>query len=196
MSRAAVFFDRDGIVNELVPDPQTGLPESPLAPEDVRLAPGAADALRRLGDAGFALVGVSNQPAAAKGTVPLAQLHAVATRVVELLAAEGVVPDDVRYCFHHPEGVDPELGVACDCRKPAPGLLTAAAAELGLDLDASWLIGDTDADALAGLAAGCSAVLVEVPGRAHKRVAATPDAVRRVGDMEAAATIVLARTKG
>ncbi len=66
---AAVFFDRDGVVNELVPDPVSGLPESPLDPEDVRLIPGAAAALRRLHDAGYLLVGISNQPAAAKGVV-------------------------------------------------------------------------------------------------------------------------------
>jgi D-glycero-D-manno-heptose 1,7-bisphosphate phosphatase len=64
----AAFFDRDGVVNELVRDPTTGLPESPLTPGDVELRPGVADALKRLRDAGYLLIGISNQPAAAKGS--------------------------------------------------------------------------------------------------------------------------------
>ncbi|HEX2702184.1 MAG TPA: hypothetical protein VHM72_01985, partial [Solirubrobacteraceae bacterium] len=63
----AVFLDRDGVINALVPDPETGQPESPLRVEDVRLLDGAAEALAQLADAGFLLVGASNQPAAAKG---------------------------------------------------------------------------------------------------------------------------------
>ena len=85
MSRA-VFFDRDGVVNELVPDPVSGLPESPLDPESVALIPGAAAALRRLHEGGYELVGISNQPAAAKGTVSLDDLERVQARVIDLLA--------------------------------------------------------------------------------------------------------------
>jgi histidinol-phosphate phosphatase family protein len=191
--RPAVFFDRDGVVNELEPDPTTGRPESPLDPAAVRLVPGAAEALRRLREAGYLLVGVSNQPAAAKRTVTRATLDAVQRRVLDLLAAEDVVPDDFRTCFHHPEGTDPELARTCDCRKPAPGLLLAAAAELGIDLRSSWMVGDTDADIAAGVAAGCRTILVEHAGSAHKRLgAAAPDAA--VPDVLAAATLVVAGT--
>jgi len=165
---AAVFVDRDGVVNELVPDPLTGLPESPLQVSDTALIPGVVDALRRLAGAKLLLVGVSNQPAAAKGTVSRADLEAVHARVVELLAAEGVRFDDFRICFHHPDA-------GCACRKPAPGLLLSAAAELGIDLERSWMIGDSDADVVAGRQAGCRTVLVEHAGSSHRRTGAAPD---------------------
>jgi D-glycero-D-manno-heptose 1,7-bisphosphate phosphatase len=162
------------VINELVGEP----PESPLQAEDVALIPRAADALKRLQDTDWLLVGVSNQPAAAKGTVRLEQLEAVQARVLELLAAEGVHFDDFRICWHHPEGVVPELSLACTCRKPAPGMLLDSARELGFDLERSWMVGDTDADVLAGRAAGCHTVLVENQGSVHKRGAdADPEAV-------------------
>jgi D-glycero-D-manno-heptose 1,7-bisphosphate phosphatase len=187
---AAVFVDRDGVINELVRDPGTGRPESPLRVADVRLIARAAGALRLLAGAGWRLVGVSNQPGAAKGTISLDELHAIQARVVALLAAEDVRFDDFRLCLHHPEGTVPELSGPCDCRKPAPGMLLASAGELGLDLGASWMIGDTDGDVQAGRAAGCRTILVEHPDSAHKRTAQLqPDAV--VTDLTAAARIIL-----
>jgi D-glycero-D-manno-heptose 1,7-bisphosphate phosphatase len=189
--RAAVFVDRDGVINELVPDPVSGRPESPLRVDDVRLIPGAAAALRALADAGWCLVGVSNQPSAAKGTISLTELHAIQARVVGLLAVEGARFDDFRLCLHHPEGVVKELTGECDCRKPAPGMLLAAAADLGLDLGRSWMVGDTDGDVQAGHAAGCRTILVEHRHSAHKRTAElSPNAV--VTDLMAAAGIILA----
>ncbi len=146
----AAFFDRDGVVNELVRDPTTGLPESPLVPDDVVLKPGVAGALKRLRNAGYLLIGISNQPAAAKGSVTLEQLRSVQARVEDLLRAEQVEADAFRLCFHHPEGVVAELALVCDCRKPAPGMLLAAASELEIDLASSWMIGDTDSDVAAG----------------------------------------------
>lgn len=188
---AAVFVDRDGVINELVPDPVTGHPESPLRSNDVRLVPGAAAALRLLAGAGWRLVGVSNQPGAAKGLITLAGLRAIQARVLELLDVEGVSLDDFRLCLHHPEGVVPELTGPCGCRKPAPGMLLDAAAELGIDLGHSWMVGDTDGDVQAGQAAGCRTILVAHPASAHKRTAQLhPDAV--VSDLRAAAGIILA----
>ncbi len=177
---AAAFVDRDGVINELVEDPHSGAPESPLRVQDVALIAGAAAALRRLSQAGLLVVGVSNQPAAAKGTISLAQLMAVQARVLELVAAEGARFDAFRICLHHPHGTVPELTGECDCRKPAPGMLLNASRELGIDLQRSWMIGDTDSDVVAGQRAGCHTVLVEHPSSAHKRDAAlNPDAVVR-----------------
>jgi D-glycero-D-manno-heptose 1,7-bisphosphate phosphatase len=168
----AIFLDRDGTLNELVADPLTGRPESPLRTEDVRLIPGAALAARSLIDAGWRLIGVTNQPAAAKGTVTMGELDAVQARVLQLLGAAGVSFEDFRICHHHPDGNSAALSVTCDCRKPKPGMLVAAAASHHLDLGCSWMIGDTDADVLAGTAAGCRTVLLENPGSSHKRSAA------------------------
>ena len=186
----AAFVDRDGTINELVPDPRTGQPESPLRVEDVALIPGVAGALRRLAARGWLLVGVSNQPAAAKGTAPPEQLVEVQARVLDLLAAEGVRLDGFRICPHHPEGVVPGLSGRCDCRKPAPGMLIDAARQLDIDLERSWMIGDTDSDVLAGAAAGCRTVLIEQEGSSHKRKGTPrPDAV--MPDLGAAAALLL-----
>jgi D-glycero-D-manno-heptose 1,7-bisphosphate phosphatase len=168
--RPAAFLDRDGVLNELIADPVTGVPESPLKPEDVRLIGGAAPAAARLQQAGFVLVCVSNQPAAAKGTVSVAQLMAVHERVVELLEGEGVTLAASHLCLHHERGVVPELSGRCACRKPAPGMLLNAATTLALDLDASWMVGDTDSDIAAGSAAGCRTLLICHPGSVHKRL--------------------------
>lgn len=165
----AVYLDRDGVLTVLVPDESTGMLESPLHPEDVELLPRVAQAARALARAGFVLVGVTNQPAAAKQTVTVDVLETVQTRVVELLAAQGVEFDAWRICLHHPQGTDPVFGRACECRKPAPGMLLSAAEELGIDLAGSWMVGDTDADVLAGRAAGCKTLLIENAQSAHKR---------------------------
>ena len=188
---AAVFVDRDGVLNELVPHPVSGRPESPLDPEQVVLVPGAAAALRRLHNAGYVVVGVSNQPAAAKGTVDIKQLESVQARVLDLLERAGAATDAFRLCFHHPEGVVPELTRVCNCRKPAPGMLLDAAAELKLDLSASWMIGDTDGDVAAGVAAGCRTILIENLASAHKRSGRVrPDAT--APDLAAAVDFVIA----
>jgi D-glycero-D-manno-heptose 1,7-bisphosphate phosphatase len=186
-----MFLDRDGVLNELVADPLSGAPESPLRPEDVRLIAGAAQAAARLQRAGYALVCVSNQPAAAKGLISVARLMAVHERVLELLAHEGVTLACSRLCLHHEAGVVPELSGACACRKPAPGMLFDAAATLGLDLSASWMVGDTDGDVLAGRAAGCGTVLLAHPPSSHKRARPiTPDLAG--SDLADAAALLLA----
>lgn len=176
--RAAVFLDRDGVINELVADAASGAGESPLKVEQVRLVPGAAMAAAHLARAGYALVCVSNQPAAAKGTVSVAQLHAVHARVGELLAREGVTFATSRLCLHHEQGVIPGLSGPCECRKPSPGMLLDAAGALGVDLARSWMVGDTDADIAAGRAAGCKTLLIRHAGSVHKRLQlVTPDFV-------------------
>jgi D-glycero-D-manno-heptose 1,7-bisphosphate phosphatase len=176
--RPAAFLDRDGVLNAGAPDPDSGLLESPLEVEDVRLLPGVAAAVGDLARAGYVLVCVSNQPAAAKGNATVAQLHAVHDRVIDLLAVEGVCLDASRLCPHHPQGIVDELSGPCACRKPAPGMLLDAAGVLELDLGASWMLGDTDADMRAGSAAGCRTVLIEYPGSAHKRSSATSSDLR------------------
>ncbi len=178
------------MINELVRDPISGLPESPLGPAQVALLPRVAPALRRLRDADFVIVGVSNQPAAAKGIVELGQLESVQARVLELLEHDGIAPDDFRFCFHHPHGLVPELTCECTCRKPSPGMLLQAAEQLELDLGTSWMLGDTDSDVAAGIAAGCRTILIENPDSAHKRSGdARPDAV--ASDLAAGVEVII-----
>jgi D-glycero-D-manno-heptose 1,7-bisphosphate phosphatase len=168
--RPAVFLDRDGVLNELAYDTRSGMPESPLEVSDVHLIEGAAAAARSLAQAGWVLICISNQPAAAKGIVPVARLLAVHRRVTDLLADEGVALAASRLCLHHPHGLHPQLSGPCTCRKQAPGMLLDAAGALGCDLRVSWMVGDTDADIAAGQAAGCQTLLIEHEGSVHKRL--------------------------
>jgi D-glycero-D-manno-heptose 1,7-bisphosphate phosphatase len=185
----AVFLDRDGVVNELVRSPATGLAESPLDPEAVRLVGGVGESLAILRAAGYLLACVTNQPAAAKGVVPVERLLSVQARVAELLDEAGARFDVVRMCLHHPQGVVSDLTKSCRCRKPQPGMLLSAATELGVDLSRSWMIGDTDSDIAAGHAAGCRTVLVETPGSLHKRAGTA--SIDRAADLAGAVRIVV-----
>lgn len=143
-ARPALFLDRDGTLIEDV-----GYPRDPRR---VRLLPGAADALARLARLGFALVIVSNQSGVGRGLFTRAEAEAVHAEVLRRFAAAGVSFDGAYYCYHAPDE-------GCDCRKPAPGLLRQAAAELGLDPGRSFIVGDKPADVAAGAAAGCRGIL-------------------------------------
>ncbi len=169
MSNPAVFVDRDGVIVELVWDAVDGSFEGPTSEDDVRLVPGAADAIRRIRSLDYRVVVVSNQPGAAKGKASRDDLRAAHEHVVRLLADEGVVVDDYRYCLHHPDAIDPHLREDCDCRKPRPGMLLGASSDLHIDLSRSWMIGDSDVDAEAGRGAGCRTILVENPQSTHRR---------------------------
>jgi D-glycero-D-manno-heptose 1,7-bisphosphate phosphatase len=161
VSRPAVFLDRDGVLVEEIFYSQTGEWEAPLRPEDVRLIPGAAAAARRLAEAGYALVLISNQAAYAKGKTGLRALWLAHEQFVELLAKEGVSFDAVFYSYGHPEGVVPHFSGPSLDRKPSPYNIFIAAAQFDLDLARSWMIGDRESDITCARAAGVRAILVE-----------------------------------
>jgi D-glycero-D-manno-heptose 1,7-bisphosphate phosphatase len=126
----------------------------------VRLLPGAADAVARLRAAGRAVVVVTNQAGIARGYLPRSLVDAAHAELTRQLAEAGTRVDGIYLCPHHPtEGVG-DLRVACDCRKPRPGLLRAAAEDLGLDLARSAIVGDLPTDIAAGAAVGARTVLV------------------------------------
>jgi D-glycero-D-manno-heptose 1,7-bisphosphate phosphatase len=135
----ALFLDRDGT---LIEDP--GYLSDP---DDVRLFPGVAATLRRFAEAGHALVVVTNQSGIGRGYYGWDDYEAVAARLRDLLAAEGVVLDAEYACGHAPE-------THCDWRKPAPGMILAASEALDLDLSRSLLAGDKSIDIAAAAAAG------------------------------------------
>jgi D-glycero-D-manno-heptose 1,7-bisphosphate phosphatase len=195
-ARPAAFVDRDGVVNEGIPDPGSGALESPLRVGDVRLLPGVASALSALADEGFLLVCVSNQPAAAKAKMTVEEVRSVHSRVLSLLALDGARFDASYLCPHHPSGVVAELSGPCPCRKPAPGMLLAAADALGIDLGASWMFGDTDTDIEAGASAGCRTVLIDYPGSAHKRTGAPLPSLRAASLPDAVALVLSASSPG
>lgn len=152
VSRAALL-DRDGVV---IMD--TGYVASP---EEVKLIPGAARAIRELREQGWRVAVVTNQSGVARGLITEEDLERINTRMEELLAAEGAELDALYYCPHHPKSAASSRYLsACPCRKPAPGLLRQAALDLAIDLRHSWLVGDKPSDIAAGQAAGCRTVLV------------------------------------
>jgi D-glycero-D-manno-heptose 1,7-bisphosphate phosphatase len=160
MSRPAVFLDRDGVLVEEIFYPQTGEREAPLAPEDVRLLPGVADALKRLADAGFALVVISNQGGYAKGKTTLRALWLAHERFVALLAEQGVRLDGSYYSYGHPDGTAPHFSGPSLDRKPGPYNIFIAAAQLDLDLSRCWMIGDRETDVECARAAGVRPILI------------------------------------
>ena len=161
MTRRAVFLDRDGVLSRaLVVD---GQPRTPMRAADFEVLPDAAAACRRLRGAGYLVIVVTNKPDIARGRLPsteLADMHAI-------LRAE-VPVDDIRVCPHDDDD-------CCGCRKPAPGMLRAAARDHAIDLDASVMVGDRWRDIQAGRRAGCHTVLVDHAWREPRPD--SPDAV-------------------
>jgi D-glycero-D-manno-heptose 1,7-bisphosphate phosphatase len=184
----AVFLDRDGtLVDEL------GF----LArAEDLRCLPGAAEGVRLFNQAGWKVVVVTNQSGIARGLFDERALAAIHGRLSDELAREGARLDLVLHCPHHPEeGLAPYRRV-CACRKPAPGLLLEAARRLGLDLAASWTIGDSLRDLEAGRRAGLAGGVLVLTGKGPLERARAPQVdVLCAQDLAAAARVVLARVE-
>lgn len=150
--RPAVFIDRDGTLTE-----EVGYVNHPSR---LRLLPRAAEAIRRLNAAGLAAVVVTNQAGLARGYFSDDVLRATNERLVEELEQAGARLDGIYVCPHHPTEGAPPYRTRCECRKPAPGLLRRAAAELDLDLAASTIVGDKPSDLVPGRTVGARAVLV------------------------------------
>ena len=151
-SRPAVFIDRDGTLTE-----EVGYVNHPSR---LRLLPRSAEAIRRLNAAGVAAVVVTNQAGIARGYFTEEVLQAVNEALATALRREGARLDGLYVCAHHPTEGQPPYRAACDCRKPRPGLLRRAAAELGLDLTQSTMVGDKGSDLVPGRIVGAAAVLV------------------------------------
>jgi D-glycero-D-manno-heptose 1,7-bisphosphate phosphatase len=135
----AAFLDRDGVINHDI---------SYLArPEDFVLINGVVEALRRLTDAGYALIVVTNQSGIGRGYYTVADYERVTERMTSLLANQGITFAAILHCPHAP-------AEHCDCRKPKPGMLLRGASLTGISLANSVLFGDKKSDIAAGRAAG------------------------------------------
>ena len=150
--RPAVFFDRDGTLNEEV--------EFVSAPEQLRLIEGAGRAVRAVNESGFLTFVVSNQSGIARGLFTEADLVPIHEKLERELAASGARIDRIYYCPHHPTAGIPPYRVDCDCRKPRAGMLRRAEREMGADLSRSYVIGDRIVDVLAGRSVGAKGILV------------------------------------
>ncbi len=146
---SAVFLDKDGTLLQDVP--------YNVDPARIALAPGTGDGLRLLARTGLPLIVVSNQPGVALGYFQVEALQAVAQRLHELFAEHGATLSGFFFCPHAPL---PDGTSGCACRKPRDGLLRQAATAHGIDLDASWMIGDILNDVEAGRRAGCRTILI------------------------------------
>jgi D-glycero-D-manno-heptose 1,7-bisphosphate phosphatase len=173
--KRAVFLDRDGVINANME--RDGRPVAPTTLDDFRLLPGVEDAVRRLRDAGLVVVVVTNQPDIATGRTARATVDAMHDVIRNRLPV-----DDIKMCTH----VD---GDNCLCRKPKPGMILEAAAERGIDLPHSYVVGDRWRDVDAGRAAGCLTILVDngyEPDRSQ-----APNAV--VGSLPEAVDFIIGR---
>jgi D-glycero-D-manno-heptose 1,7-bisphosphate phosphatase len=151
-----IFLDRDGVIVENRADYVKTL-------DEVVMLPGVLAALAQAAPRSWRFVVVTNQSAIGRGLLAVPTLAAINAHIDHLIVAAGGRIDGWYYCPHRPED-------GCECRKPKPGLLLAAAADLNLDLTASVMIGDALSDVLAGHAAGAQSVLVRT-GRGERQVA-------------------------
>jgi len=181
-ARAAVFLDRDGVINENVDGDYV------RDWAGFRLLPGSLEAITSLTHAGYPIVVVTNQQGVGKGLVAAAEVEDIHRGMLAAIEEAGGRVDAVLYCPHlEAEG--------CDCRKPKPGMLRRAASDLGLDLARSVFVGDALSDMEAALSAGCKAVLVLTGrGRTTRTQLLADDryaAVTVVDDLAAAARLLL-----
>lgn len=190
----AVFLDRDGVLIEDV--------HLLTKPEQVVILPGVPGALRALGQAGFKLVVMTNQPVVARGLARESDVEAVHVYLQALLQKAGAPPlDGIYFCPHHPNATLPSYRLDCDCRKPKPGLLLRAAAELSLDLGSSFAVGDRITDVMAGARAGCRTVLVQTGKHAEPPIETSEPLDREIkpdytgADLAAAADWIVGQMK-
>lgn len=175
--RRAVFLDRDGVISRaLVRDGQLC---SPANLAELDLLPGVPDAMHQLRRAGYLLIVVTNQPDVARGRASRQAVEAIHARLRSLLPV-----DNIRVCYH--DDAD-----RCACRKPAPGMLYAAAVERDIQLAKSYMVGDRWRDIAAGRRAGCTTILVAGP-----REATTVEPHASVTDLCQAASWILSRGDG
>jgi len=159
MSNKAIFLDRD---ETLIEDP--GYINNP---EQVKLLDGVAEALIELKALGYKLIVATNQSGVARGIVTEKVLGEIHDRLRQLLSRKNAFLDGIYYCPYHPDGVVPKYRKESECRKPHPGMLQQAAAEMDIDLSLSWCLGNSLRDVEAGRRAGCRTILIDSPSH-HK----------------------------
>lgn len=153
----AIFLDRDGTINQYC-----GFLDHI---DDFVLEKNVISAIRRINQSGMMAIVVSNQPVVARGQCTMEDIENIHKKMSTLLGKEGVYLDDVFFCPHHPdrgfEGENLLYKVDCDCRKPKPGMIFEAAKKWNLDLENSWMIGDSTIDLETGRRGGLHTALVQ-----------------------------------
>ena len=184
---AAAFLDRDGVINN------NG--NYVNSADDFELLPGAADAVRRLNDAGIPVIVVTNQGSVALEYITREALEAVHDKMDRLLAERGAHVDAVYAALTHVRGSIPHLATESRYRKPDPGMIEQAEQDLGVDPSRSFMVGDASTDILAGKRAGCRTILVNTGfAGGDGNVDVTPDVT--VADLAAAVEWILGSACG
>jgi D-glycero-D-manno-heptose 1,7-bisphosphate phosphatase len=169
----AVFLDRDGTIN---------LEKEYLYRiDEFEFVPGAPEAIRRLNEAGFIVVVVTNQSGVGRGYYTEDDVEALHRYISLELERYGARVDAWMYCPHHPLGKG-SYSLSCSCRKPLPGMLLEAAGRLTIDLERSVMIGDKCVDMEAAVAAGCRPILVR-SGYGAEEESRVPDGVDVYDDL-------------
>jgi len=152
--KKAVFLDRDGVINPLVYNINTGEYESPHFPEDFSIYPYVLKSLKMLKKLGYKIFIISNQPSYAKGKTSLDSIKAIENLLYVFSEENGKLIDDFYYCYHHPRGIVPEYTRECLCRKPGTLFITQAIEKYDLDIQHCYFVGDQDTDIQCGNSIG------------------------------------------
>ncbi|MEK7597162.1 MAG: HAD-IIIA family hydrolase [Patescibacteria group bacterium] len=156
----AVFFDRDGVINEMAFDAENGLVHIPWQANQIVLNHGIVELLKTTKKSGFLNVIVSNQPDIGLNRITEKIFKDIEKDILQKIEKENAFIDKAYYCFHHPYAKLEKYKKECNCRKPKTGLFLQAAKEMDIDLSKSWMIGDGLYDIVAGHNAGCKTILI------------------------------------
>jgi D-glycero-D-manno-heptose 1,7-bisphosphate phosphatase len=173
----AVFLDRDGVINRLVFNPQTGEFESPHQAQDLVFYPWTLASLKALLLKGYLLFLVSNQPSYAKGKTTMENIKSIHKLMHQTFRENKIDFAEYYYCYHHPKGIVSDLTCICQCRKPGTLFLQQAAKKYKVDIANSWMVGDRETDILCGNSFGLKTIWVNKSGRSGHSKKCQPDFV-------------------
>lgn len=187
--KKAIFLDRDGVLNV----EKTFV----LTPEDMELYPHTGEAVRKINESSYLAIVVTNQSAVARNYITLDELKSIHDEMYRQLKLSGAYIDGLYFCPHREHLDDPpedtRFIVDCECRKPKPGMLRQAAGDFGLDLEGSYLVGDSVRDIQAGKRAGCTTIGLRT-GHALKGLEDPPDHI--FDDLQQAVDFILDKKQG
>lgn len=156
MKRKAIFLDRDGTINK-----EIGFIKNE---NEIELLPGVCDAIRIINELGYLAIIITNQAVVARGEATIEKINEIHNKLLSILELSGAHINAIYYCPHHPSkgfiGERKEYKIVCECRKPKPGLILQAAKDYDIDIENSWMVGDSITDIMAGESAGCNTALL------------------------------------
>jgi len=167
--KCAVFLDRDGVINK-----EKGLIRDI---NKFELLEHVSEAIRIINESGYLAIVITNQPVIARGELTIEGLKEIHNKMETLIGQEMAYIDDIFFCPHHPhKGYDGEIleyKIECNCRKPKPGMIFAAAEKYNIDLAKSWIVGNSLTDIEAGINAGCNVSLINNTPHEHHSIMKT-----------------------